>query len=273
MITFATAGKPNSFKGRYPFDLPDYLAEFGLNGFEVQCGRGINISEDTYKFFAEQNRIKLSLHSPYYISISSVDEAVREKSVNTILESARAADRLGARRIIVHSGSCAKISREQAMEFAADSLKKARNLLDSHSLEHIIICPETMGKINQLGTLEEVLELCRFDERMIPCIDFGHLNARYQGVINYREIFNKAGKYNNLHIHFSKIEYTSGGEKKHLTFADRQYGPDYKPLFDEIAARKQQNPAFGSGMFVVCESDGTQAEDCAEMALYWRNHE
>ena len=43
--------------------------------------------------------------------------------------------------------------------------------------EHIALCPETMGKINQLGSLEEVMTLCRVDERILPTIDFGHLNV------------------------------------------------------------------------------------------------
>ena len=190
-----------------------------------------------------------------------------------ILESAKAANKIGAERIVVHSGSCAKISRELAMEYALDSLKKARVLLDNNGLSHIIICPETMGKINQLGNLQEVLTMCSFDERMLPCIDFGHLNARNHGKLNYPDIFNeiedKLGieRLKKLHIHFSKIEYTgagtnSGGEKKHLTFADTQFGPDYEPMLDEIIKRDLQP-------FIVCESAGTQSEDCGVMKDYY----
>jgi deoxyribonuclease-4 len=263
MIVFATAGKPDSFKGEYPRDLPEYLTGFGLNGFEVQCGRGISVSDKVSDFFASQNQIKLSLHAPYFISISSVDEPVRVKSVEYILESAITAYRLGACRVIVHAGSCAKISREQALELAIQTLKKAREVLDKNNLGHIILCPETMGKVNQLGTLEEVLTLCSFDERMIPCVDFGHLYARQQGEINYKDIFDKIEKYKTCHMHFSRQEYSAGGEKKHLTFADKQYGPEFEPLLDEIAAR-------GLEPFIVCESAGTQAEDAALMAEYYR---
>jgi deoxyribonuclease-4 len=202
--------------------------------------------------------------------------------VGYIFESAVAADSIGAQRIVVHAGSCAKISREQAFEYALETLKLARKTLDQSGLEHIIICPETMGKINQLGTLEEVLELCAFDERMMPCVDFGHLNSRTHGGIKSREdyaaildkVADKLGaeRLNSLHIHFSKQEYslgkpgkTGGGEKKHLTFADEsadKFGPGFEPLFDEIAARKMSP-------FIVCESDGTQAEDCAAMKRYY----
>ena len=129
-----------------------------------------------------------------------------------------------------------------------------------------------MGQINQLGTLEEVLELCGVDERFLPTVDFGHLNARTLGGIKERAdyakildlIENALGRerLSKMHIHFSKIEYTAGGEKKHLTFADEHFGPDYKPLLEEIKQR-------GLSPSIICESDGTQAEDAAEMKRFY----
>ncbi|MDR0222230.1 MAG: TIM barrel protein [Oscillospiraceae bacterium] len=276
-VTFAPGGKPDSYGDRkFPEALPAYLAEFGLNGFEVECGRGVNIAENARKLLpalAERHGMRLSLHAPYFISVSSVKEEIRLKSVTYILESARAAKKIGAKRIVVHSGSCAGISRGEALALAADTFKEARNALDAEGLGDVVICPETMGKINQLGDLEEVLELCSFDERMMPCVDFGHLNARTRGGIitggDYAAIFDKikdklgAERLHNLHIHFSKIEYTAGGEKTHLTFRDDRFGPEYEPLMEEIFKR-------GAEPFVVCESRGTQAEDCAVMANYYR---
>jgi deoxyribonuclease-4 len=269
MIVFATAGKSDSFKGNFPQDLPHYLNNFGLNGFEIQCGRGVNISSNT-RFglpeLAKRFNIKLSIHAPYFISLSSTEEEKRIKSIGYILETARAAKQMGAERIIVHSGSCAKIKRREALALALETLKKARAEMDSAGLEKIIICPETMGKVNQLGTVEEVLELCSFDSRMIPCIDFGHIYARNHGEIDYADILDKLDKYRTFHAHFSRQEYNAGGEKKHLTFAEgseRGFGPEFEPLIDEIAAR-------GFEPFIVCESDGTQAEDAAEMAEYYR---
>jgi len=275
-IVFAPAGKPNSYGSRsFPHGLPDYLAEFGLNGFEFECGRGVNISKETYEAMpgiAVEHNISLSVHAPYFISLSSTEEETRLKSIRYILETARAAKRLGAERIVVHSGSCGKMKREDAFALALDTLKSARNALDEQDLKDIIICPETMGKINQLGTLEEVLKLCAFDERMLPCVDFGHLNARTQGGIksgeDYADIFdaveNKLGseRLRKMHIHFSKIEYTAGGEKTHLTFADTCFGPDYEPLMEEIYKRRAEP-------FIICESHGTQAEDASLMKNYF----
>ncbi|MBP5604126.1 MAG: TIM barrel protein [Ruminiclostridium sp.] len=276
MITFAPGGNSVSFGNRkFPEELPDYLSSFGLNGYEVECGRGVRINDKTYELLpklAADSGIYLTLHTPYYISLSSEKEETRLKSVDYILESAAAAHRLGIRKIVVHSGSCAKMTREAALALASDTLVRAQKALDEAGLTEINICPETMGKINQLGTLSEVIELCGTDERFIPCVDFGHLNARSLGGIKtggdyaaiLDEIENKLGhdRLKHFHVHFSKIMYTAGGEKMHLTFEDTEYGPQYEPLMEQFAKR-------GLEPSVVCESDGTQAEDASEMKRYY----
>ncbi len=276
MITFGPGGNSASWgKRKFPDDLPQYLGEFGLNGYEIECGRGVRISDATVQklpALAAQHGIYVTLHAPYFISLSSVEEEKRNNSVEYILQSARAARDVGARKVVVHSGSCSKMTRAEATYLASQTLKNAQKALDDEGLSEIIICPETMGKINQLGTLEEVLELCGVDERFLPTVDFGHLNARTLGGIKSRadyaamldKIEDKLGhdRLSEMHVHFSKIEYTSGGEKKHLTFADTQYGPDFEPLLEEIAKRSL-SPS------IICESDGTQAEDAAVMKKYF----
>lgn len=278
MITFGPGGNSESFgKRKFPEQLPEYLASMGLNGYEIECGRGVRISEKSYNLLpgiAKENGIYLSLHAPYFISLSSESEETRLKSVDYILESARAAKKLGAEKIVVHSGSCSKMTREAATALAFDTLTKAQAALDENGLGDIIICPETMGKINQLGTLSEVLELCGVDERFLPCVDFGHLNARTLGGIKNEadyaaildEIENKLGhdRLRRFHVHFSRIMYTTGGEKMHLTFSDKEYGPEFEPLMEQFAKRNLC-PS------IICESAGTQAEDAAEMKRYYEN--
>ena len=276
MITFGPGGNSDSFgKRKFPEDLPEYLASMGLNGYEVECGRGVRISEKTYSLLpglAAEHGIYLTLHTPYFISLSSEKEETRLKSVDYILESTRAAHKLGIRKMVVHSGSCSKMTRKAATELARDTLTRAQNALDAEGLSEIIICPETMGKINQLGTLSEVIELCGVDERFLPCVDFGHLNARTLGGIKSEsdyadildEIENKLGheRLKRFHVHFSKIMYTTGGEKMHLTFEDNEYGPQFEPLMEQFAKR-------GLEPSIVCESSGTQAEDAAQMKKYY----
>ena len=275
---FGPAGRDDSLNllgYKTTLDIPRCMQEKGLDAFEYQCGRGVNVKTEVANelgVLAKEKGIHLSLHAPYYISLSSVEEEKRVKSIDYIMQSAKAADAMGASRIIVHSGSCSKISREYALELATDTLRKARKALDDSGFAHIIICPETMGKINQLGTLSEVMELCKIDERMIPCIDFGHLNARDLGIIKGEqeyaaildEVENKLGaeRLKVFHSHFSKIEYTSGGEKQHLTFDDNQFGPNFEPLMNQIVKRGL-TPTF------ICESAGTQSDDALKMKEYY----
>ncbi|MBQ6847744.1 MAG: TIM barrel protein [Clostridia bacterium] len=277
---FGPAGSAESFKSmgyKSSSQIPEYLNVFGLDCFEYQCGRGVNIGEEKAKEFgniAREKGITLSLHAPYYISMSSVEEEKRLNSVNYILASARAVNAMGGDRIIVHTGSCGKITREKALELAIDTMKISLEALKNEGLSHIHICPETMGKVNQLGTLDEVIDLCKLDDGLIPCIDFGHLNARDLGSIKKKEdyenilnaIKNNLGsdRLNCFHSHFSKIEYTTGGEKRHLTFEDTLYGPDFEPLM-ELVYKYGLSPTF------ICESAGTQTEDAKQMKDYYNS--
>ena len=276
---FGPAGNSEYFGANYKSTIqaPGYLEKMGLDHYEYQCGRGVKVSDKTaisLREKAAQHNITLSLHAPYFISLSSIEPEKRDNSINYILQSCDAAKRLSAQRIVIHSGSCAKISREEALELAKDTITRARKAAVEQGFEDIVFCPETMGKVNQLGNLHEVLELCKLDDTFLPCIDFGHLNARefgyikgkaeYESIIN--EIENAIGsdRAKVFHSHFSKIMFTDpGGEKKHLTFDDSQgYGPDYEPLM-EIVAKKGLSPIF------VCESAGTQDKDALTMKKYY----
>ena len=140
----------------------DYLASLGLTAFEYQCGRGVNIGEDKARLLGEHAKelgIELSVHAPYYISLASLEEEKRVKSVDYILQSGRAVTAMGGRRIVVHPGGLNGRSREEAALLAAETLANARRALDEAGLEQVILCPETMGKISQLGDLDEVLFL------------------------------------------------------------------------------------------------------------------
>lgn len=276
---FGPAGTAESFKTmgyKKSTQLGDYLTKFDLDHFEYQCGQGVRVSESAAKEIGAALAaagITVSVHAPYFISLSSVEEEKRLNSINYILDSAKVVNAMGGDRIVIHSGSCSKMTREEALELAKDTMKRARAALMEAGLEHIHCCPETMGKINQLGDLNEVMELCRVDDTFIPCIDFGHLNARTLGSIKGADeyaaildtIENKLGsdRLKIFHSHFSKIEYTEkGGEKKHLTFDDTVYGPQFEPLM-ELVYKKSLSPTF------ICESAGTQTEDAAAMKKYY----
>lgn len=272
---FGPAGNCEAFYAagnKHTVQIFPWLQQQGLTAYEYQCGRGVRLSASSAAAMREEAQrcgITMSLHAPYFISLASAEEEKRENSIRYILDSARAVDLLGGNRIVVHPGGLGGRSREEATALATETLLRAQEALDAEGLSHIHICPEVMGKINQLGTLEEVLTFCCADERFIPCVDFGHLNSRTYGATNSREAFlnvvNAIGtalgeeRRRSFHIHFSKIEYTGGGEKKHLTFEDTQFGPEPAPLM-ELLAQENLRP------IVICESAGTQTADAATMS-------
>lgn len=251
---------------------PSWVSEIGLDAYEYEAGNGLSASPAMLGSIgdeAKKHNIKMSYHTPYFISLSGVVTETRLKSIGYIRESLDAAKLLGAKTIVVHCGSCAKISRDEAMRLAADTLIRTLGEVDTYGIK---IGIETMGKKNQLGTLEEVLELCRIDPKLVPVVDFGHLNARDCGVFNstddFLRVFDRIDRAlgaevaANLHCHFSKIEWTDKGEKRHLTFEDTVYGPNYE-LFVEAIIKGGYTPT------VICESAGTQSEDALAMKTYY----
>ncbi len=275
---FGTAGLADSYtvKKFDPAAIAAYTAGFGLTAFEYQCGRGVRLAHDKAAALGAacaERDIALSVHAPYYISMSSLEEDKRLHSIDYLLQSCALVKALGGRRVIFHSGSCGKQSREEALEKALDTMARAVKACDEAGFEDCILCPETMGKVNQLGTLDEVLALCGVDERITPCIDFGHLNARTLGGIqskaDYAAILDRLEtalgdeRARRFHVHFSRIEFSKGGEKRHWTFAETQFGPEPQPLMELLAER-------GLAPVVICESAGTQAEDACTMQQMYR---
>ena len=288
--SFGVGGNSESFYAegkKHTFEAPAWLRGRGLDAYEYQAGNGLTAGEASLRKVGDEakaNGILMSLHSPYYISLSGVELEKRLNSIRYIQQSLRAAEFLGADTIVVHTGSAAKITRAEAMSYASDTLYK---LLESTETD-IHIGLETMGKLNQLGTLEEVLTLCKLDRRLYPVVDFGHLNCRGRfesGVFDglseptptggvfvtaddYRAVFDKIANRlgdeyaRTLHCHFSKIEYTKQGEKKHMKFSDEGFEPPFEPLMEAIIRE-------GLAPRIISESAGTMAEDAKEMKDYY----
>ncbi len=261
--------------GKGTVQAPAWLREYGLDAYEFEAGNGLTAGEATLRKIGEEAKkhgIATSLHTPYFISLSGVVEEKRLKSIEYIRKSLWAAELLGASTIVIHSGSAAKISRDEAMRLSCDTLAKVIEAIGDTDVKLGI---ETMGKVNQLGTLDEVIEQCKVDKHYVPVVDFGHMNARERGGLfttadDYRRVFDKIALgcsdevAKNLHCHFSKIQYTDAGEKKHLTFADSEYGPDFEPLIEAIA-KERLTPT------IICESDGTMPEDALAMKKYYES--
>ena len=272
---FGTAGNPDRFQAegfKASKDMPLWLKGKGLDAYEYQCGKGVSVGEATARAIGEkaaQAGIVLSLHAPYFVNPANPDPDSQEKTAGYVLAACRVARWMGAGRVVIHTGALQKRTRADALATARESFKMLRRRCDDEGYEDILLCPETMGKINQLGDLEEVLALSVVTHGLLPCVDFGHLYARSLGALEGQEATARMldrmaevlgeEKARCFHSHFSMIEFTpKGGEARHLTFDQTDFGPDYRPLCRELARR-------GWSPTIICESAGTQDVDALTM--------
>lgn len=250
---------------------PGWIHAQGLNAYEYAAGHGVAIGEASAREIGEkaaEHGISVSIHAPYYINCGNEDPEKQLKCIDYLMQSARAVNWMGGNRVIFHVGSPGKRHREAAFEDCCKVVQAARRALDEAGYSHIHLCPETMGRPSQIGTLEEVLFLCSQDERMIPTIDFGHLHAANRGCMQSEADFEAVilrmievlgiERIRHFHSHFSKIAYTAKGERQHVTFADTGYGPDFVHLAPVLLK-------YGLEPTIICESRGTQADDAMIM--------
>lgn len=244
---------------------------FGLDAFELPFGRGVRLSSETAQAIALaacENGVTLSAHAPYYVNLANPDPAMAEKSMNYILETARVLHQMGGERVVVHVGSPKNFPRETAMDLCAQRLLAVREALIDEGMRDIKLCLETMGRPSVLGSLEEILFLVNLDESFLPCVDFAHLHAVTQGMMNSSQAFEDTldvvekalglERARLMHMHFSRIEFGKKGEIRHRTFAETDYGPDFDHLAPLLVERGYQGT-------LICESQGTMAEDAALM--------
>ena len=271
---FGPAGNSMSFYDagyKHSWQMPQYLADMGLGWYEYSCGKGIRIHKETAERIgaeAEERGIGMSVHAPYYINLANPDPEKRKRSREYVYQTLKVAQQMRAARVVLHTGSTKGKKRVTSLELAVSELRTIVREKNEMGYKGITLCPETLGKINQLGSLEEILTMCRVADELYPTIDFGHVHSRGNGSIKTREDYaaildaveNALGneRMSGMHVHFSHQEYTEKGERKHLTFEDTIYGPFFEPLSKEIVAR---------GMYpvVVCESRDVMAEDAVKM--------
>lgn len=278
MIKFGPSGPGERFYNE-GFSTTEQSAEWvkqnNLELFEYSFGRGINIKEEKalkLRDAFKNANVEISVHAPYYINFATPDEEKAVNSYNYVINSAKMAKNLGANRIIFHPASQGKEPRDVAVARTIERLKILADLIHTEGLDDMLFCPETMGKIVQIGTIEEVTEFCKIDKIFIPTVDFGHVNAREQGSLVDVDDFKSRIEYmidnlgyermKNFHVHFSKIQYSQKGEIRHLNFDDQVYGPCYMPFIDACIALNVEP-------YVICESAGNQTDDSILMKNYY----
>ena len=257
-LHFLTAGIPaqaNDYTNAF-----SVLNNLKLDGLEIEFVHGVRYSEKTREAILNRGDFLITHHGPYYINLNAKEQDKKEASIKRVLDTARAAQDLGAYSITYHA----------AFYLGEDSKTVTNKMIECHktivqTLEDenisVWIRPETTGKKSQWGTLDEIIELSKNFKNVLPCIDFAHIHAREEGKFNtydeFCSILEKLGNnlgeiaLNNFHGHVAGIEYGPKGEKKHLIFEESDF--NYKDL---LKAFKK----FNIKGALVCESPNIEID-------------
>ena len=260
---FGPAGVPPMFRlmGAKTPDVPKLLREEGLDAFEyqaVQWGQKPQMKQADAEKLGEEarkNDVRLSMHGSYYVNLSGKRDVV-EASKRRLIACATAADWMGAYVMVFHTGFYGRFEKDFAFKTCLDALKEVSAEMRSLGLR-VKLGPETMGRKFQVGTIDEILTICQEVEGTQLVIDWGHLHALHQGTLKKTEDFRAIAEkveqklgteaLKSMHCHFSKIEFTAQGEKRHHTLDEERYGPDFRMLA-EVIADFQMHPTM------ICES-------------------
>lgn len=255
-VRFGPAGRPIEFNGSAK-DACSYIKAEGLDAYEYQATYGVRIAKESaleLKKNSQENDVLVSMHAPYYINLSSNKDDVIERSISRLVHSARVSEWMGAYRTVFHPGFYTTYSPREAMERCKTAIDRITEELEALGVKNYCFAPETTGKRSQLGNLDEIIEICRSYEHFQPTVDFAHVHARAGGSLrnkeDYAEIFQKLEDelgLKSLHSHFTHVEYTGAGERKHHSLEEEDYGPPLHPFIEEIIES-------GWNMTVICET-------------------
>ncbi|HUR63425.1 MAG TPA: TIM barrel protein, partial [Candidatus Thermoplasmatota archaeon] len=241
MITFGPAGIPLSCKGRTVRDGIIYTRNLELDAMEVQFVRGIRMTEEEavkVRETAEEAQIELHVKAPYYINLAG-DEANVEMSFNKILATGKLADLMGAETVVFHPGFYGELSKEETMQRVVKNVRELRNIFVREAWKPRLGL-EIMGKRNVFGSLEEAIEVCQKVKGIVPVIDFAHIHARGNGILQNPEdfvaVFEKLAPLKLEHhlIHFTGIHYENGNARYRLPIkkGDLKFEPLCEVLMD-----------------------------------------
>ena len=270
-LNFITAGMPiRTGKGSYPQAF-DVLKEMNLDGMELEFVHGVRMSDDNRIFVKEMAKnFVITAHGPFYINLNSKEEEKIEASVQRIIDTAAVAAQAGAFSITYHAAFYMGGDKETVFEQVKTQTKRIIDILENEKIK-VWVRPETTGKATQWGDIDEIINLSKEFEQVLPCVDFSHLHERSAGEYNTYDEFSKVlekmgnniGQYalENFHGHLAGIEYTAKGEKQHLNLENSDM--NYKDL---IKVMKE----FGVKGALVCESPNIE-DDCKLLKNYYES--
>jgi deoxyribonuclease-4 len=261
---FGPAGVPPIFKilGAKSFDVPKLLRQEGLDAFEYQAvkwGQKPQMKkQDAEKlgFEAKKNNVMLSMHGSYYINLSGKKEIV-EASKRRVIACAKAAQWMNASVLVIHAGFYGPFEKDYAFRNCVKELKDIVATMKNEGIGNVKLGPETMGRVFQIGSLDEILTICEEVEQTQLVIDWSHLHARQRGLFkkvdDFRRVVEETERRlgtraaRNMHCHFSKIEYTDKGERRHHILDEARYGPDFEMLAEVMVE-------FNMCPVIICET-------------------
>jgi deoxyribonuclease-4 len=205
----------------------------GLDAVEIEFTYSIWMDKKQAEKIAELNKklnLKLSIHAPYYINLNSEDKRKIEASKKRILKCCEIGNSLGVKYIVFHPGFYQKDSKEKTFENIKKQILEMQKEIRKNKWR-VELAPETTGKASQFGSLEELVKMKKETDCSI-CIDFSHLKARENGKISYQDMAEKISKAHlgHIHCHFSGIEFTEKGERRHLITGEKEI----KELFSAL---------------------------------------
>ncbi len=262
-LNFLTAGMPLQTDKRGYENAFEILKDMELDGLEVEFVHGVRMSEQTRAYLKQitQNQgFILTSHGPFYINLNSKENEKVEASVQRIIETAQAAHDFGGYSITYHAAFYMGGDKETVYNQVKTQTAKIIEALEKENID-VWIRPETTGKATQWGDYEEIIQLSKEFEQVLPCVDFSHVHARTAGEYNTYDEFclileriaTELGQraIDNFHAHLAGIEYTNKGEKRHLILQDSDM--NYKDLLKALKS-------FGVKGALVCESPNIETD-------------
>src|SRR5437868_9245975 len=215
---------------------------------------------------AREHGIVLSIHTPI---AGFMDHAERGKKLNMAVEmldhSAGIAKAAGAEVVVFHPGFLLGRTRDEAIDSVCEQLGELRDRLEKKD-RAVPFGIEVMGRVRELGSVEDVVEISRRCGWVRPVLDFAHMHATSDGAFTSVEPFLEALEAADevlppdapFHIHFSAIAYANRNEPKHLPYGD---GPLRAAPLGEALARFER-PAT-----VISESPDEASSQAIRAAL------
>ena len=184
--------------------------------------------------------IALSVHAPLFAFPGHPDPKKSKMALGALDRSAGIAAAAGAQVVVIHPGFWLGRERAQAIEDVVAWLGALRERLEQKD-RLVAFGVEVMGRVSELGSIDDVLEISARAPWVRPVIDFAHMHATSDGAFTDVEAFAAVLEAADdvltpgapFHIHFSDIAWANRNETKHLPYGEGSLRAE--PLRDALA--------------------------------------